>query len=183
MKVQYLKPEIQVETAEKNMQTHLQTWLSKWFFYRKKLYSIELVYLPYYVFPYNLESNSLRGEIQGFVGVETYEKQAAILPAGQETFEADSTTLPLLPVGEEISAKHAYDLVYEEAFRKEKKRSSIKLQVNSPFLLYVPYYVGYLKGKETDILAADGLSGNLQYDVKDAILKAFLKESQLVKQG
>ncbi|MBT2755630.1 hypothetical protein J7E71_06605 [Mesobacillus foraminis] len=183
MKVQYLKPEVPVEKAKKNIQTHLQTWLSKCFFYRKKLYSIELVYLPYFVFPYTLESKSLRGEIQGFVGIETYEKQAAILPAGQETFEADSTTLPLLPVGEEIKEKHAYNLVYQEAFKKEKKRSSIKLQVNSPFLLYVPYYVGYLKGKETDIMAADGLSGNLQYDMKDAILKAFLKESQLIKPG
>lgn len=182
MKQFYLKPEVQKEKAVKHIQEHLQNWLSKWLGGGRKLDSIEMVYLPYFIFPYQLESKSLKGGIRGYIGIESYEKQSVILPIEQELSGLDPH-LQVLPVGEEIESGFAYDIMYNEAFIKEKHRTrgSIQLQIESPFLLYVPYWVGYLKGSQTEIMAVDGLSGNVDFKMKDAILKAFLKKAELVK--
>ena len=182
MKQQYLKAEVQKEKAVQHIQEHLQNWLSKWLGGSKKLNTIELVYLPYFIFPYRLESKSLKDGIRGYIGIESYEKHSVILPVEQETFELDPN-LTILPAGEEIDASFAYDVMYNEAFIKEKHRTrgTIRLQVDEPFLLYVPYWIGYLKGTKTEIMAVDGLSGNIDFKMKDPILKAFLKEAGGVK--
>lgn len=182
MKRQFLKPEVEKEKAVQHIQEHLQNWLSKWLGGKKKLNTIELVYLPYFIFPYHLESKSLKDGIRGYIGIESYEKHSVILPVDQETFDLDPA-IAILPSGEEIDASFAYDVMYNEAFTKEKHRTraTIRLQVDEPFLLYVPYWVGYLKGGKTEIMAVDGLSGNIDFKMKDPILKAFLKEAELVK--
>ena len=177
MKEYFLKSQVPQDKAVENMQGHLQNWISKWFDGKKKLLSIELVYLPYFIFPYQLQSRSIKESIQGLIGIETYEKHSVILPVDQETFEL-TPNISVLPIGEEIAEKLAYDAIYQEAFLKEKRRSSIQLDMGAPFLLYVPYWVGYLKGKETDILVVDGLSGNIDVKLKDSILKAFLTEAR-----
>lgn len=180
MKEYFLKPQVPQDKAIENIQDHLQNWISKWFDGKNKLTSIELVYLPYSIFPYQLQSRSIKESIQGFIGIETYGKHSVILPVDQKTVEL-TPDISVLPIGEEIEEKLAYDAIYGEAFIKEKRRSSIQLEMGKPFLLYVPYWVGYLKGKETDILVVDGLSGNIDVKLKDSVMKAFLTEARLLK--
>lgn len=173
-----LKPEVAQAAAVETMHEHIANWISKWFNGKKKLRSIEMVFLPYYIFPYQLQSRSLNETIDGLIGIETYESHSVILPVEQRLDELKAG-VPVLPIGEEANPKLAYDAVYSEAFIKEKRRSSIRLEVGSPFLLYVPYWIGYLKGKETDMLVIDGLSGKIDIKLKDSVMKAFLKEAEL----
>lgn len=172
-----LQPVIAQEQAVSNMTQHLRNWIARWMNKGKQLQSVELVYLPYVIYPYELETKSIGEKINGFVGIETYDKHAVILPINQKT-EKWNSSLPALPAGEAADSELAYEAVYKEAFLKEKRRQSIRLQIGDPFLLYVPYWIGYLTGREKDILVVDGLSGNIDIKLKDPVIEAFLKEAE-----
>lgn len=178
MDKQYMKPVISQKKAAENMHGYLNVWIAKWLHRGKRLETIELVYLPYSIFPYKLQSNSTKGCIEGFVGIETYDRHSVILPVDQERTALDSA-LTALPAGSVIGKDTAYDVLYSEAFLKEKGRSKIQLEIKEPFCLYVPYWVGHLKGKERNILVVDGLSGKVDMKLNEPIIKAFLKEATL----
>lgn len=178
MKQKLLETVISKEEAVKALSGHLENWLAKFIYKQKRLKSIERVYLPYFCFPYHLDSRSLNGEIEGRIAIETYERISAILPVNHPLLEIDEHSA-LLPFKKWISKEQAYDAVYWDLFHKEKDRKTISLVIEEPFLIYVPYWIGYLQGKEYDILPLDAVTGQVDLKIKPSLLQAFLQAEQV----
>jgi hypothetical protein len=169
----YIEPKIDREAAIKRMQEYTSSKLIKLWKRKQKLVSIELVYLPYWCYDYTLQSSSLKDGIHGKIAVESVSKTPAILPN-------DYPLLPLnkdvkgLPIIGEADPEIARKTIYWEAFRKEKRKKSIELELQSPpWLLFMPYWIGYVEGKAYEILPVDAVTGNLDLAIKDSFLKIF----------
>lgn len=175
-----LESVVSKEEAVRALNGHLDNWLAKFIYKKKRLKSIEKVYLPYFCFPYRLDSRSLNGEIVGRIAIETYEGISAILPVNHPLLEIEEH-LTFLPFKQLISKEQAYEAVYWDLFQKEKDRKTISLKIEEPFLIYVPYWIGYLQGKEYDILPLDAVTGQIDLKMKPSLLHAFLQEDQIQK--
>jgi solute:Na+ symporter, SSS family len=60
--------------------------------------------------------------------------------------------------------------IYWEAFQKEKKRKSIDITFNSSFVIYLPFWIGYLTGKKVEVLPVDAITGKVDLKLKDAFI-------------
>ncbi|WP_173917585.1 hypothetical protein [Halobacillus sp. Marseille-Q1614] len=168
----YIRPVIERKEAVKRINEHTSNKILKLFKGRQKLVSIEQIYLPYWCYDYTLKTPSLKDGIQGKVALETITKTPAILPSDYPLLpmDADVKTLPIIGDEDQEAAKKA---IYWEAFRKEKRKKSIDLTLHSPWILYMPYWIGYLEAKGYEILPVDAVSGNLDLTIKESFLKIF----------
>ena len=166
----YIKPEIDENKAINAIHQHSSGVMMKLFGQKKaSLKSIELVYLPFWCYPYHLESASLNGGVEGKLAMEPITGISAILPAEYPLHPIEEG-LNCLPLNEPENREAAHKAIYWEAFSKEKQRKSIDVEVHTPWILYMPYWVGYLKGKEYDILCVDAVTGKIDLPIKKAIL-------------
>ncbi|MGR3766387.1 hypothetical protein [Rossellomorea sp. NS-SX7] len=137
---------------------------------KKHLSSMELAYLPFWCYEYELTSATLTDAIIGKVAIEPITKTSAILPVDYPLYpvETDMNLFPLCGEPDEEATKEA---IYWEAFQKEKKRKSISITFNSSFVMYLPFWIGYLKGNNVGILPVDAITGKVDLKLKDAFLK------------
>ncbi|WP_082235349.1 hypothetical protein [Halobacillus massiliensis] len=168
----YIKPEVTREEAVCRISEHMSNKLIKIIKRRQKLVSMELVYLPFWCYEYTLNTSSLKEEIRGKIAIETIAKTPAILPSSYPLEPLNEEVNKLAVIGQE-DQEAARKAIYWEAFNKEKRKKSIDLTLHSSWILYMPYWIGYLEGKTYEILPVDGVSGRLDFTVKDAFLKIF----------
>ncbi|MFD2923108.1 hypothetical protein [Halobacillus naozhouensis] len=167
----YVKPELDKDEAVHSIMQHRSGLVMKLFDHnRKKLKSIELVYLPFWCYGYRLVSNTLKDGIKGKVAIEPITNQSAILPVEYPTYPIE-TVLNTFEVTKEKDPSAAHQVIYWEAFYKEKKREKIDVEINSAWILYMPYWIGYLQSDEIDILAVDAVTGKVDLSIKDALLQ------------
>lgn len=138
---------------------------------KKNLKAVELVYLPYWCFEYQLMSKNIKKAVSGKIAIESYQETPAILPKDTKYFETVEG-MELLPVGNDPNTERAYQLIYWDAFFHEKKKSKINIFIDEPFLLYVPYWIGYFEEDELDIAVVDATSGKIDMPMKSSIIKA-----------
>ena len=77
----------------------------------------------------------------------------------------------LFPVIGEQDKEAAKETIYWEVFQKERKRKSIDITFNSAFVIYLPFWIGYLKGDKVGILPVDAITGKVDLKLKEAFLK------------
>jgi hypothetical protein len=168
----YIESKIDRVTAIKRIKEHTSNKFIQLLKHKQKLVSIEQIYLPYWCYDYTLKSSSLSDGIQGKIAIETVSKKPAILPSDYPLLPMNKD-LNALPVFGEEDPEIARKTIYWEAFRKEKRKKSIDIEVHSPWILYMPYWVGYLEGKSFEILPIDGVTGNVDLAIKESFIKIF----------
>ncbi|MGY3718251.1 hypothetical protein ACWE42_22305 [Sutcliffiella cohnii] len=178
MKSYFLPSSISKEEAIQSTQTYQRNWITKLqslFGDKKKLTSIELLYLPYWCFDYEYDSLQIKEPIKGKIAVETVKKLTAILPSNAN-IKPVKDGLALLPYTGIPDESIALEAMYWEAFTREKKRKNIRVIINESNILYVPYWVGYIEGEKIDIIAVDATSGKVDLGIKDSIITALLEK-------
>ncbi|MFL8939263.1 hypothetical protein ACKA06_21100 [Rossellomorea oryzaecorticis] len=137
---------------------------------KKQLSSIELAYLPFWCYEYELTSATLKEAIRGKVAIEPITNTSAILPADYPLHPINKD-MNLFPVIGEKDKETAKETIYWEVFQKERKRKSIDITFNSAFVIYLPFWIGYLKGDKVGILPVDAITGKVDLKLKEAFLK------------
>lgn len=181
MKNFYLKPGIEQGEAVKAIKAYQSNLIMKWQQLFKKnnknLTSMEMLYLPYWCFDYHYQSKQMKDGIQGKVAVETYKHHTAILP-DKTKFHEPVDHLSLLPVNGEPVPEVARQQIYWEAFGREKKRIDISIEITDTATLYVPYWIGYVQGKEVEIIVVDATNGKIDLGIKEAVLEAIMANAR-----
>ena len=173
----FLKETVDHREAVKTIQEHNSNLLVRFFDKKKRtLHSMELTYLPFWCHEYNLKSATLKDSIKGKIAIEPITKTPAILPTEYPLQLADEG-MNLFPITAEENKDVAKEAIYWEAFQKEKRRKSIQIEFNSSFVLYMPFWIGYLKGETIQILPVDAITGKIDLKLKDAFLALFHQES------
>jgi hypothetical protein len=175
----FLASSVSKKQAVQAIQTYQNNWITKWqslFGQKKKLTSIELVYLPYWCYDYEYTSLQMKEPIQGKVAVETGKQLTAILPSSAKLQLLDAKeTLPLLDYTGQPEQKVAEEAIYWEAFTREKKRKDIQVTITHTNLLYVPYWIGYVQGEKVEPTIVDATSGKVDLGIKDSIIMALIQ--------
>ena len=176
----YIEPTIDRQKALKAMKQYTSSLLLRIVENKKRIESSELVYLPFWMYEYHLKTTSLKEGITGRIAIESISEQAAILPVdyplkkGEVPGEMFAHCSP-----DPNKAKHA---LYWEAFGKEKKKKQINISLEEPSKLYLPYWVGYIKGNRREVYMVDGVTGKVDLPMKDSFLhhlKNQLKHSSI----
>ncbi|MGG1687305.1 hypothetical protein [Pseudalkalibacillus sp. NRS-1564] len=176
----YIEPTIDRQKALKAMKQYTSSLLLRIVENKKRIESSELVYLPFWMYEYHLKTTSLKEGITGRIAIESISEQAAILPVdyplkeGKVPGEMFTHCSP-----DPDKAKHA---LYWEAFGKEKKKKQINISLEEPSKLYLPYWVGYIKGNRREVYMVDGVTGKVDLPMKDSFLhhlKNQLKHSSI----
>lgn len=164
----YLQPVIEKEEAVQKMSGQIHTGLWKKLRKTKQLTSMEQVYIPFYCFDYKAVTHSLPDGLEGRMAIEPLSRMSAILPVD---LPLEESSRGFWPVQGEVSKQEAREVLYWEMFSKEKRREKIQVEIVNRFVVYVPYWLGYIKdGKGYDVLALDGLNGKVDVPIKDTVL-------------
>ncbi|MGP4082972.1 hypothetical protein ACTWQL_24160 [Pseudalkalibacillus sp. R45] len=170
----FLEPAIEEKEATSAIKEHKSGLIMRLFEKEKKqLKSMELSYLPFWCYSYELKSTAYKDKICGKVAIEAVTKTSAILPV-EYPLQQVGDDMNLLPIVKEEDEEMARKALYWEAFRKEKKRKSIDIKLNPSFVLYLPFWIGYLSGDERiEILPVDAITRKIDLKLKDAFLEIF----------
>jgi hypothetical protein len=167
----FLKEVVEKREAIKAIQEYKSSLLVRVLAKEKKdLSSMELAYLPFWCYEYELTSATLTDSIRGKIAIEPITQTSAILPVDYPLHPIE-TEMNLFPLCGEQNREAAKETIYWEAFQKEKKRKSIDITFNSSFVIYLPFWIGYLTGKKIEILPVDAITGKVDLKLKDAFLK------------
>jgi hypothetical protein len=181
----FLPSLISKKQAIQSIQSYQNNWITKWqsvFGSKKKLTSMEMVYLPYWCYDYEYTSLQMKEPICGKVAVETGKQLTAILPStsGLEKVDLTAGGKTLLDVSGDSEQKVAEEAIYWEAFTREKKRKDIQVTITDTNLLYVPYWLGYVKsGNQMELIIVDATSGKVDLGIKDAMIQALMAGKEI----
>lgn len=183
----FLPTVISKKQAVQSIQSYQNNWITKWqsvLGSKKKLTSMEMVYLPYWCYDYEYTSLQMREPIYGKVAVETGKQLTAILPstAGLQELDLPNGEMTLLHVSGNPEQQVAEEAIYWEAFTREKKRKDIQVTITETNILYVPYWLGYVKsGNQMELVIVDATSGKVDLGIKDAMIQALMagKENEI----
>ncbi|MCG1023211.1 hypothetical protein [Sutcliffiella horikoshii] len=176
----FLPSLISKKQALQSIQSYQNNWITKWqsvVSSKKKLTSMERVYLPYWCYDYEYTSLQMKEPICGKVAVETGKQLTAILPstAALEEIDVSADEMTFLDVSGDPELKVAEDAIYWEAFTREKKRKDIQVTITETNLLFVPYWIGYVQGKsQIELIIVDATSGKVDLGIKDAMIQALM---------
>jgi hypothetical protein len=166
----FLKEVVEKKEAIKAIQEYKSSFLVRILAKEKKdLSSIELAYLPFWCYEYELTSATLTDPIRGKIAIEPITHTSAILPVDYPLHPIEKE-MNLFPIYGEQDREAAKQTIYWEAFQKEKKRKSIDITFNSSFVIYLPFWIGYLTGKKVEILPVDAITGKVDLKLKDAFI-------------
>ncbi|ANU17128.1 hypothetical protein BBI11_08895 [Planococcus maritimus] len=167
---------ISKEQAASHVYRHRKNFIMRWsqlFAEPEVPVSMELLYLPYWCYDYQYQSAEINKKISGKVAVETWKQHTAILPDNAQVLPlADGFSL--LKASGSPDPEYARKQLYWEAFGREKKRKSIQIEITDTNLLYAPYWIVYVEGKQVDIVVVDAMTGKIDLGMKEAVMHAIM---------
>ncbi|MYL49253.1 hypothetical protein GLV98_07140 [Halobacillus litoralis] len=173
----YLKSVVERDEAIGKMSDHLYSNWWKKMKKTKRLLSMEQVFLPFWCFDYRVVSHALPDGLEGRIAIEPLSEMSAILPVD---YEREESCEQFIPVKKTLEDEHARKVLYWELFSKEKRREKIDVTITGRTLLYVPYWIGYIKDRNQryDVIALDGLNGKVDLPMKETVLTYLCEEEQ-----
>lgn len=138
---------------------------------RGTLTSIELVHLPFWTYHYRARRKGAPHAWTGRLAIESRKRTVAVLP---DTTHAVTppTEATLLPAASPPPEDEVRRVLFWEALAHRRRDRPDTVELEPPSLLYVPFWLGYLRGEVWDICPVDATSGKIDLAMKEALLEA-----------
>ncbi|QST01032.1 hypothetical protein IMZ31_05545 [Pontibacillus sp. ALD_SL1] len=144
---------------------------------KRQLISIEQMWVPCWCFDYKAFTHTVEEGMEGKIAIEPLSETNAILPEGFPIQEVEAASVA---IGKETSMEEAKKVIYWELFSREKRREKISVEIINKHVLYIPYWVVYVKDRSNqyDITAVDGLNGKVDLPLKQTLLSYLMGQEE-----
>ena len=135
------------------------------------LTSIELVHLPFWAYGFCARRSGVPRDWTGRLAIESHRRAAAVLPEGAHMIvPPDQATL--LPAAAPPPEDEVRRVLFWEALAHRRRDRPDAVELEPPSLLYVPYWLGYLRGDAWDVCPVDATTGKIDLAMKEAFIEA-----------
>lgn len=158
--------------AVARVDAHVSSWLVRLAApARGTLASIELLHLPFWSYPFRASRRGTARSWTGHIAIEPRKRIAAVLPDGARP-EAPPDGATLLPAADPPPAGEVQRVLFWEALARRRRDRPDAVTLDAPGLLYVPYWLGYLRGERWDLCPLDATTGKIDLAIKDSLIAA-----------
>ncbi len=158
--------------AAGRIERHVGSWLVR--LARRQhatLTAMELVYLPFWTYDFRAHRRASAALWAGCLAVETHRRSTAIVPATVTRIPPPESA-SLLPAAPPPPVDEVRRVLFWEALAHRRRERPDDVELEPPRLLYVPFWLGYLRGEGWDLCPVDATSGKIDLETVDALLHA-----------
>jgi len=127
--------------------------------------------VAFWNYPFRASRRGTARTWTGHLAIEPIKRITAVLSHGVRP-EAVPESATLLPVAEPPPADEVQRVLFWEALARRRRDRPDSVTLDTPSVLYVPYWIGYLRGRNWDLCPVDATTGKIDLAIKDALVEA-----------